>query len=189
MRAKRASLVALVVLVLLGSTGCGKYGKPLPPEFFAPAEVRELAVTPSVQGVTFDWRAPEDNARGKTLEDLQGYRIYRRELSQGARLLDNEARFELIGTVEDTQLKELIELKKQAREQGQLTRRITLPPERSKFQFVDRTAVLGKRYLYQVVPFNQGGVEGVVIERINVLFRGEISEVARIPYSAEEFQF
>lgn len=168
---------------------CGKYGDPLPPEDFAPAEVQMLVVTPSVQGITFNWTAPQNDAKTKKLKDLEGYRIYRRELNRSSRLTDPTAKFDLIGTVEDTHLKELLEMRAQAIEQGQISRKVTLPAERSQFQYVDRSAVPGKRYYYQIVPINQGGVEGKVIERVNILFRGEVSEIARIPYSAEEFEF
>lgn len=179
----------IVIFSLISLVCCGKYGKPLPPEHFAPAEVKGLTVTTSVQGVAFGWHSPDKNNRGKKLEDLEGYRIYRRELDSSSRLLDPNAKFELIGTIEDTHLKELLEQKQQALEQGQLTRKVSAPDEKTKFEFIDRAAVPGKSYFYQIVAINQGGIEGKIAERINVRFRGEISEVARIPYSVEDFEF
>lgn len=180
--------LSLAVLILAVS-GCGKYGKPRPPEYYAPAEVRELTVSASLQGVAFNWLSPEVNNRGRALEDLEGYRIYRRELDANSRLRDPYAKFDLIGTIEDTHINELVELKRQAVEQGQLTRKIKMDEARSRFQFVDRSAVPGKSYFYQIVAFNQGGVEGKIAERFNVLFRGEISQIARIPYAKEESDF
>lgn len=179
----------LAVIIVICAAGCGKYGKPRPPEDFAPAEVKQLAVTASVQGVAFNWYAPKKNNRGKDLDDLGGFRIYRRELRSSSRLNDPNAKFDLIGTVEDPFLNEYLEQKRQAIEQGQLSRQVRMDEEKEKFEFIDRTAVPGKSYYYQVVGFNQGGVEGNVAERINVIFRGEISEIARIPYSAEDFEF
>ena len=179
----------LVISIIFCACSCGKYGKPRPPEDFAPAEVKQLAVSASVQGVTFNWYAPKKNNRGKPLDDLEGFRIYRRELDSTSRLADPNAKFDLIGTVEDPFLNEFLEQKRQAIEQGQLSREVKMDEEKEKFEFVDRSAVPGKSYYYQVVGFNQGGVEGKVVERINVVFRGEISEIARIPYSAEDFEF
>lgn len=180
-------LIALVLVVV--STACGKYAKPRPPEDFAPSEVKELSVTASVQGVSFNWRAPTTDARGKDLHELEGYRIYRRELDSNARLLDPYAKFDLITQIEDTHLKELLELKKQASDQGLISRKVSLPEERSKFGYLDSSVLSGKRYLYQIIPINQNGVEGKVIERIDISFRGEISQVTRLPYSAEDFEF
>jgi hypothetical protein len=176
------------LLLLLALNACGKYSKPLPPESFAPAAVKDLTVLPTVQGVAFNWVAPTTNSRSDELKDLEGYRIYRRELGQNARLKDPFAEFELIAEIVDTHLKELNELKAKAQAQGQISRRVTLPEERSRFQYLDNSVVSGKRYLYQIIPINQGGVEGIFSERIDVLFRGEISQVVRLPYTAEDFE-
>lgn len=183
------SLYFLLFAFLLFFAGCGKYSKPLPPEDFAPAEVKDLAIFASVQGVSFSWTSPDKDARGEDLLSLEGYRVYRRDLEPDARLQDPFAKFDLITEVKDTHLAEELELKRQAEEQGQIARKVSLPEERSKFAFQDSSVKSGKRYLYQIVPVNQGGVEGVVAERIDVSFRGEISQVTRLPYAAEDFEF
>ncbi len=179
----------IVILVLFTCLSCGKYSKPRPPEDFAPAAVKELSVGTSVQGVSFSWKSPVSDTRNNDLKDLEGYRVYRRELDAEARLLDPFATFELIAEIEDTHLKELLEMKRQASEQGLISRKVSLPAERSEFSYLDNTVVSGKRYLYQIIPINQGGVEGQVLERVDIAFRGEISQVTRLPYSAEEFAF
>ena len=46
-----------------------------------------------------------------------------------------------------------------------------------KFTFTDATPVNGKTYVYQIVPQNQGGVEGQVGQIVKVVFQGEKSPV------------
>ena len=85
--------------------------KPLPPEKLAPADVRDLQVSTSVAGVSFAWTAPVKNVKGSELKDLEGYRVYRKEISTESNTQDPYSKFDLIATIQDGHLKELLDMK------------------------------------------------------------------------------
>ena len=179
----RSWLAAGMFAVLL-IAGCGKYASPRPPEDFSPAEVKELQVLPGLEGITFTWEAPDQDLRGKELKSIDGYRIYRKEIVKDSEILDTDVEYELLATVTDTHLEELERLREAAREAGKPTRRIKVDDTLIKFQFTDITVQAGKQYVYQLIPVNQGDVEGSYTKLVRVLFRGEASEITIIPYSA-----
>ncbi len=175
--------LALVLVSLFGleifCSGCGKYGVPLPPERFAPKKVRELEVTPTEQGIGFAWKAPEKNARGKELASIDGYRVYRREILAQSDIVDDTDELELLATIPDTHVVEREELRAAARAQGKPGRRINVDSKKLHFEYSDTSAVKGSNYLYQIVPFNQGDVEGHGSQEIFVAFNGEKSKVSK----------
>lgn len=182
---RTAPIIALLILTGAGSlAGCGKYAPPRPPEDFSPGQVESLQVTAQMQGVQFKWSSPDKDLRGRTLKTIEGYRIYRKELVHPHNVLDESVDEELIETIPDTHLAELEGLRRQAEEQGQLTRRVKVDLEKMKFEFTDINVRAGQTYVYRIVPFNQGGVEGAANQLVKVLFRGESSEVALIPFRA-----
>lgn len=82
-----------------------------------------------------------------------------------------------LGFVKDSHIQVRERLRKEAREQGKIGRTVKAPAELTQFSFIDSKPQNGKTYLYQVVPQNQGGVDGVVKQVVKVVFKGEASNV------------
>lgn len=174
--------LALASLCAAFAMACGKYSPPIPPEQLAPKQVEALQVTADAEGVVFKWSAPSTDRRGKELKYIDGYRVDRTEVRQdflGA--LEGELEWDGIGNLRDTHVKVREKLRAEARAQGKVGRRVDAPAELKEFTFRDSTATPGKLYLYQVVPLNQGGVEGVSRNVARVLFRGTSSEISIVP--------
>jgi len=170
-------VVALATSLGFSALGCGRYTKPLPPENFAPAAVQSLSVSGQVDGVKLSWKAPQNDARGKNLKQINGYRIYRKSLATIADIARLKGEDQLVTSITDTHLEDLEKMKNTLREQGQNARRVSLPTERYNFDFLDTQVIPSGRYAYRVVPVNQGGVEGVSDQVVQVSFLGERSEI------------
>lgn len=167
--------------------GCGKYGSPLPPELLAPAEVQALEVNAQLEGVTFRWRSPEKDIRGEKLKQIDGYRVYRKELSEANDLANPEVEYVLIGTLGDRHLAEKQRLEREAIAAGRLTRRVKIDEGLTRFEFSDREVKPGQSYVYRIVPFNQGETEGAALQLIKILFRGDTSQVQQLNAESPEF--
>ena len=111
------------------------------------------------------------------LRSIDGYRIERKTVEKPSDVVDSEVEFELIAEIPDSHLVELAKLKEQARSEGKITRKVSVDPKLSSFSFLDKTVTPGQRYVYQVVPTNNGGVKGARGKLLQVLFRGETSEI------------
>ena len=177
--AQIASFLVVVSLVV-GLSGCGRYRPPLPPEYLAPAEVENLVVTPSEGAVSFTWTAADTDARGKELKSAEGFLIERKELVNRGDETNPEVRFERIGYLQDKHVEVREKLRAEARAAGKVGRTVKSPEEFTKFTFVDSKPVTGKTYLYQIVPVNQGGTEGVVGQLTKVVFQGAQSAVVPV---------
>lgn len=168
---------ARVVLLVAVLTGCGRYKAPLPPEMFAPKSVEELTVTGTGRGVVLSWSAPDEDRRGKELKFIDGYAIQRKVIAHRGDETDPHVSFETIGFVKDKHVQVREDLRKAARAEGKIGRTIEAPKETMEFSFTDTTATPTTTYLYQVVPQNQGGVDGIVKQFARVIFKGPASEV------------
>ncbi len=176
MLSNKKLLVCILFLVIVN--GCGRYDEPLPPESFAPEMVRELTVRADTNGVTFDWKSPHSDRRGKELETLDGYEIYRKPIGKQSDIVSTDIEETKIGAVIDSSVTSREEARKVARAEGKIGRRIKSDPSLEAFTFTDSTAEPGKEYVYTVVPINQGGVKGAPGVPIKVIFKGEASEIA-----------
>lgn len=177
---------SLIFATLIFATGCGKYLPPLPPELLAPAPVDELQISADVQAVTFRWKAPERDERGESLKSINGYRIYRKDMAKATDLINEDIPYNLIGTVEDLHLQELSKLREAAIAEGRPASKVRVEDELKQFTFSDNQVIPGQLYAYQIVPFNQGDVEGTPDKIIRVLYRGTTSEIALIDQAGEE---
>lgn len=175
-------LILLGVYVVL-TAGCGKYGKPLPPEVLAPAAVQSLEIRTEIEGVTFRWRSPDNDVRGEKLKSIDEYRVYRREIASGDALLKIGATYTLLTTIPDTHLSEKKRLQDEARAAGKIGRKISVDESLSQFEFSDRSLRPGTTYLYRITPVNQGGTEGGGMMLVKVLFRGDTSLVEEVDAS------
>lgn len=179
---------AILVCALVFSSGCGRYGPPVAPEALAPQAVPDLQVQGTTDGVTFSWRSSETDQRGKELLSLDGYRIYRAQKPQSidkksAEEKAEEPEFTLVGTLEDTHLSALQKARAEARAAGKPSRRIRPDENLMKFSFVDTEVSPGVTYLYKVVPVNQGDVESDAYQLVQVLWKGESSQIALVDRS------
>ena len=178
--------LALLFAVILTFSGCGKYSNPIAPERVSPAAIVSLEAIPGIRGVSFKWKSPSEDRRGKELKNIDGYRIYRKEITRDSDLVDPRVEFELLAAVEDRHLVELDKLRREAEVQGKPTRRLGVDPALSSFEYSDGAVEPGKTYAYQIIPYNNGGVEGAGSQIVKITFRGETSDVVVIPYSAFE---
>lgn len=183
---ERVGLGAWFLIWALGLCfgACGKYAAPRPPEDFSPREVDALQAAADLQGVQLSWRAPERDMRGRPLKSIEGYWIYRKEIAQLSDIMDVSKPDVLLAVIPDTHLLELDKMRAEAEKAGRLTRRVKVEEEKKRFAYTDLNVQSGKTYLYRIVPFNQGGVAGHYNQLVKVLFRGDSSEIAFIPYRA-----
>jgi hypothetical protein len=162
-------------------SGCGRYRAPLTPEELAPSAVKNLIVTTTAQAVVFNWRASEVDRRGKELKSTEGFSIERKELQRRGDETDPSVDFDRLGFVGDDHVEVRDRLRVEARAAGRVGRSVKTPDEELKFTFTDVTPVLGRTYIYQIVPYNQGGIDGQVGELVKVVFQGAQSTVVVSP--------
>lgn len=160
--------------------GCGRYGAPVAPEMVAPEAVGDLKVVAGAGGVDLAWHAPGKDQRKKELRFIDGYTVMRKHIRERGAETDEDVPFEELGFIPDGHLIEQDALRKEARAQGKVGRRIKVDDEKTKFAYADRSPEKGKVYLYKVVPTNQGGVKGGVKKLAKVYFEGEGSRVAML---------
>ena len=173
-------LLAIALGISILMTGCGKYGKPLPPEVLAPTPVKEAIVTASDAGVNFDWGSPTHDTRGKELKSMNGYRLYRKSIVAQKDIIDDSVSFDLITTIVDEHVNVREKLRAEARAEGKPGRRITAPKSYQHFNFTDKSVALGQSYLYKIVPFNQGDVESENPDLFLVVFSGASSHISTV---------
>ena len=169
--------LCLVLITVFAATGCGKYLAPLPPEALAPRAVEGLEVTTTHEQVALIWVAPEEDRRGRELKSIDGYVIQRKEIVERGDETDPSIEYVELGFVQDLHVKIREDLRKEARAQGKIGRTIQAPDGLTSFSFLDSTAKNGKTYLYQVLPQNQGSVDGVIKQVAKVVFKGAESDV------------
>ena len=127
------------------------------------------------------WTVPDYDRRGKELSSIDGYAIQRKEIARKGDETNPKVRFETIGFVKDQHVIVRESLRKEARSEGRIGRTIESPEQYTKFTFQDSTAKPSTTYLYQIVPQNQGGIEGAVREVARVTFKGSASDIATVP--------
>lgn len=172
--------LASLTLGLSLLAGCGKYGPPLPPEAVSPTTVAELAASAARDSVSLSWRSPSDDRRGKTLSDIEGYRVYRKTIIKRGDIYDDSVQYALLSEIKDDHLKNLKIRKDEAEARGEPTRRIKSDPKETEFSFTDSSVKAGESYIYKIAPVNHGGVEGRSAKLIRADFSGEKPESSLI---------
>lgn len=162
-----------IVAILVA--GCGKYGPPVPPEALGPAAVGDIAVTTDATSVSLSWKSPKSDIRSKELRSIDGYNVIRATLEGSG-----SPQFAPLAFIEDSHIRERDRLREEARAAGKPARRVDVPPSLTAFTYVDKTVTAGGRYMYRIVPVNQGGVLGATRESIRITFNGTASEIARV---------
>lgn len=74
-------LVALVLMPVLFFSGCGKKGDPRAPELATPRVIENLRAASDPNGVALTWGRPTQYVDGTELKDLEGFVIFRKEIS------------------------------------------------------------------------------------------------------------
>ncbi len=177
---------ALVTLALGFVLSCGRMDRPFTPEQLSATQVGNLQVTGEVDGLKFVWLAPEVDRLGKPLKSLEGYQIMRKELNNKSDFINEKIGFEEIATIRDSSMAQLKVLKDEARAKGLPTRRVKLSETSRTYSYTDKTPERAHRYLYKVVPINQGDEEGSVRRYASVLFDGVNSKIVLTNSTGEE---
>ncbi len=140
----------IVLLLILGMMiSCGRKGAPKPPEDIAPVPVKYLTAKGEVDAIVLSWNVPDETAKGEELIDLAGF-IVKRNVYEAGEQVDFEEIAD-IPFVYDVQ----VPLK-----------------DTPKVEFRDEDVEAGVRYQYQVVGYNEDGVEGEFGNIISVLYVG-----------------
>lgn len=71
----------LFAVILLGGSSCGKKGAPRAPELALPQVIKDLGAEKGKTGVILTWSRPTQYVDGKRLKELQGFVIFRKEIS------------------------------------------------------------------------------------------------------------
>lgn len=137
----------LLLLTALLLPGCGKKGPLIPPEAFAPGAVATLAVDQKEDRFFVSWAAPANDAGGRPLKDLAGFRLYRREvLPPNEDCEECPTAYRLVKTVD-------LEYLQDVRLYG------------NRYVFTDGGLENGKTYQYKVIAFQKDGSEGAASNR------------------------
>lgn len=171
----RISRLAVFFISGLCFSACGKFGRPVPPEALSPAAVEALSISADATSVALSWKAPRKDIRSRELRSIEGYEVLRATLGGST-----PTRFDRLAFVEDIHLRERDRLQAEARAAGTPVRRVKVDPSLTAFRFTDSEIIPGSRYIYRVVPVNQGGTKGAVGESLALTFTGPTSQVTRI---------
>lgn len=174
---------------MLSVSGCGRMMDPISPDMVAPKEVDSLEVTAQEEGIMFSWTTPDKDRRGKELKFIDGYSVERKELIERGDETNPDIEFFQLAFIPDTSITVREELREKARAEGKIGRKIQAPGELKQFSFLDPTPQKGRKYIYQIVPQNQGGVDGLVKRSVKVIFNGKESDISNFDdetLSAEE---
>ena len=154
-RVTKLFLLLLSFAVLTAAVGCGRKGRPKPPEATAPTPVTNLTAEASVGSITLNWIAPTTNASGDSLDNLERFIVLRSIVTKGRRPEPEE-----IGVV-------VVNAGDAEAAAG----------SKGRYRFKDPAVKVGQRYEYVVLPVNDSGVEGVADRGLRVSFAGESSVV------------
>ena len=75
------SFLVFASLILLLSIGCGKKGEPRAPELAMPQLIKNLTAKPDRTGIVLTLSRPTEYVDGRSLTDLTGFVIFRKDLS------------------------------------------------------------------------------------------------------------
>ncbi len=75
--------ICILLFALAPLAACGKKGDPRAPEIAVPEPIKDLKAETVDSGIVLTWGRPTRYVDGKLLQDLAGFVIFRKELSQG----------------------------------------------------------------------------------------------------------
>lgn len=169
-------------ILFLSCLGCGKYAPPIPPEKLAPKPVSNIEAVTYERGVALTWVGSTKDIRSKELKSMDGYYVERgcvegEDEYNGTANDMAQVEFEILSIVNDNQIETREYLRKEALKKGLSARRVKVPQEKLKFNYLDETIINGNTCFYKITPFNQDNVRGEASNLIKVRFIGEKSSV------------
>jgi len=174
------SRIAFYSLLLIGTSGCGRYVPAVAPEKMAPAPAQNFTVAPMNDGVLFAFQSSSDDVRGRPLKSLEGYRLYKKNLTQDDSGIFRKEGYNLVTAILDNHLAALTELQDRAKASGKNPNNVSVPPSLTKFTYKDTSLTRGQSYAYRLVGFNQGGVEAEIDRVVQIDFDGDNSTITQL---------
>ena len=176
-------------------SACGRVGAIHPPEYTAPAPVKELQAQGQVDGVKLTWQAPTEDGSGGDLKSLDHFLVQRSDYVKG-----ETPDFSTIAEVvpPDIQAKKdeikAQEAKGEAESDSAEAAKASKKTGTGSFGFntsqkaklkapltyLDNTVVLGRRYDYRVIGVNESGTKGRTDLLLRVSFAGEATRVESV---------
>ncbi|MDD7474167.1 MAG: hypothetical protein SPJ04_03210 [Bdellovibrionota bacterium] len=163
-------------------SSCGKYAPPIPPEVLAPKAVYDIEAMAYERGVVLKWKGNTDDKRSKELKTMNGYYVERACLQDDDLLnasidsnVSTKLDYKVLSIVNDNQVSIREKLREDAKNRGESSRRVKVPSEKLKFNYVDSTIKYNDLCYYKITPFNQGNVRGDESSPIKVKFKGQDS--------------
>jgi hypothetical protein len=127
---------------------CGRKTPILPPELAAPESIGDLTLAVDNKGITLQWDRPQEDAGGKTMQDLGGFVVLRAtQADQG-----QASEFTKIATIEI-----------EDRERFQKTK---------KFTYTDAQLTAGTLYRYRVQAFTLDGYYSSPSNTVELVWKG-----------------
>ncbi len=74
--------VVLFLIMIVGSASCGRKGPPRAPELAVPEIIKDLKAEAGGGGIAITWSRPTRYLDGKPLDDLAGFVVFRKEVTQ-----------------------------------------------------------------------------------------------------------
>lgn len=131
--------ICIMVCISLSLIGCGKTGPLLPPEALVPATITNLHLEQKGAQFLVSWPRPSTEVGGRSLKDLAGFRLYKREvLPSGEDCEECPTAYRMVKSV-DLEYPEGIAL------------------AGNKYIFTDDDVAEGKTYRYKVLSYKKDG--------------------------------
>lgn len=148
-----ALLLASSVFFILPATmaGCGKKGRPLPPEGLVPEAVKSIKAKGLEGSLFISWEMPQKNSDGSKLVDLAGFKLYKKSGNEECRECPSES-YPLYVDID-------LEAPGSAMIEGKTV------------TFADTELKEGKHYSYKVAPYNKSGYYGAFSKRLHILWQ------------------
>lgn len=133
----KKTLFLIGIFFLLAA--CGKKGPLVPPEAFVPAPIADLKTEQRGNGFLVCWSPPGKEESGKSLKNLAGFRVFKREvLPPDEDCEECPTAYRLLRTID-------LEYPQDVRRSG------------NRYCFTDSDLVEGKTYQYKVVSLEKDG--------------------------------
>ena len=177
------SVLRLFLIFFFISTfvGCGKYSNPEPPERLSPGAVTIETVTPAQGGISVTFLSPTNDVRGKKLNELSGYKLYRKEIEKVSDSINPDIPFVVVQDINDKTIEKLKQKKSDAIDKGTPVRRVSLSGDERRITVADSSLVQGKTYIYKLVPYIWDSVDGGYDTLIKITYTGSNSVISLIP--------
>ncbi|MBP1714250.1 MAG: Fibronectin type domain protein, partial [Deltaproteobacteria bacterium] len=160
----------VLLLLILGAVlwGCGKKAPPVAPESSVPEGVTDLRVWVKEDRAFLSWTLPSRNKDGTRLNDLQGFRMFRRASPLGPESCpDCPLNFEPVAEID-------LKFPKEARVEGR------------RVWWQDPSLKALTEYTYLVLAYNRYQIPGPESNRIKISFDQPPASVTNVKVKPED---